>query len=81
MNNDLEHIERRLARIESRLVQLMIHMGSDPYGRTYDNLSSAKHTNAVSLNTQSQRQAERIKARGTGGRTGIRNFFARTLFS
>lgn len=31
-----EPIERRLARIESRLVTLMIHMGIDPYERMYE---------------------------------------------
>ena len=30
-----ESIELRLARIESRLVQLMIHLGLDPYRKTY----------------------------------------------
>lgn len=30
-----ESIEARLARIESRLVQLMIHLGLDPYRKTY----------------------------------------------
>lgn len=34
MNND---IEKRLARIESRLVQLMLHMGIDPNERKYEN--------------------------------------------
>jgi hypothetical protein len=29
-------IEKRLRRIESRLVQLMIHMGLNPYAKTYD---------------------------------------------
>ena len=31
----LERIEERLARVESRLVQLMFHSGMDPYARTY----------------------------------------------
>lgn len=31
----LERIEDRLARVESRLVQLMLHMGLDPYTKTY----------------------------------------------
>jgi hypothetical protein len=30
-----ENIEKRLRRIESRLVQLMIHLGLDPYGKVY----------------------------------------------
>lgn len=29
-------IEKRLRRIESRLVQLMVHMGLNPYARQYD---------------------------------------------
>jgi hypothetical protein len=29
-------IEKRLRRIESRLVQLMIHMGLNPYAKTYE---------------------------------------------
>jgi hypothetical protein len=29
-------IEKRLRRIESRLVQLMIHMGLNPYSKQYD---------------------------------------------
>ena len=29
-------LEARLTRIESRLVQLMLHFGLDPYTKTYD---------------------------------------------
>jgi hypothetical protein len=29
-------ILERLARIETRLVQLMLHLGLDPYNKTYD---------------------------------------------
>ena len=29
-------IDRRLARLESRLVQLMLHMGLNPYEKAYD---------------------------------------------
>lgn len=29
-------LEKRLRRIESRLVQLMIHMGLNPYAKQYD---------------------------------------------
>jgi hypothetical protein len=29
-------IDNRLARIESRLVQLMLHMGLNPYEKQYD---------------------------------------------
>lgn len=31
----LEEIVARLTRVESRLVQLMLHMGLDPYKKTY----------------------------------------------
>lgn len=31
-NERLEALERRLARIETRLVQLMLFVGADPYG-------------------------------------------------
>lgn len=33
---NLELIERRLARMESRIVQIMNHLGIDPYERMYD---------------------------------------------
>ncbi len=29
----MQALDRRLARVESRLVQLMIFMGADPYGK------------------------------------------------
>jgi len=29
----VDELEKRLARIESRLVQLMIHLGADPHGK------------------------------------------------
>lgn len=32
----LEHLDSRLARIESRLCQLMYHLGLDPNVRMYD---------------------------------------------
>lgn len=31
-----ETIEQRLIRIESRIVQLMLHLGMNPYERKYD---------------------------------------------
>lgn len=37
-----EPIERRLARIECRLVTLMIHLGLDPYERMYDALNNPR---------------------------------------
>ena len=47
-----EPIEQRLARIESRLVQIMLHLGIDPYVKTYDNLESAKHNPASQSHSQ-----------------------------
>lgn len=32
----MHDIDARLARIESRLVQLMLHVGLNPYAKTYD---------------------------------------------
>ena len=32
----MKELDLRLARIESRLVQLMLHMGLDPYKKQYD---------------------------------------------
>lgn len=32
----LEEIVLRLTRVETRLVQLMLHQGLDPYKKTYD---------------------------------------------
>jgi hypothetical protein len=34
-------LEKRLARIESRLVQLMLHMGVDPHGKRYQSTESS----------------------------------------
>jgi hypothetical protein len=31
-----ERTEQRLRRIETRLVQLMLHLGLDPYSKVYD---------------------------------------------
>lgn len=33
-----ELLEQRIRRIETRLVQLMIHLGMDPYSKMYDAL-------------------------------------------
>lgn len=44
-----ETIERRLARIESRLVTLMIHLGLDPYERMYD---AFRRSNQQNLDTE-----------------------------
>lgn len=32
----LSDVEKRLIRIESRLVQIMMHLGLDPYRKMYD---------------------------------------------
>jgi hypothetical protein len=32
-----DRVEQRLRRIESRLVQLMMHVGCDPYEKVYSN--------------------------------------------
>ena len=32
----MDDLDRRMARIETRLVQLMLHMGLNPYEKTYD---------------------------------------------
>lgn len=32
----LDEVEKRLVRIESRLVQIMMHLGLDPYRKMYD---------------------------------------------
>lgn len=38
-------LEQRMRRIETRLVQLMIHLGMDPYTKMYDSLDrSARRT-------------------------------------
>jgi hypothetical protein len=36
IQQQIENLERRMARIESRLVQLMIHLGADPYEKKYE---------------------------------------------
>lgn len=35
-----DDMEKRLVRIESRLVRLMIHLGIDPYEKMYDQFES-----------------------------------------
>jgi hypothetical protein len=55
-----ESIEKRLARIESRIVQLMLHVGVDPYAKTYDKFTDYKHYADTGADTQS-----RVKAKGS----------------
>lgn len=40
-----EDTERRLKRIESRMCQLMLHLGLDPYERLYETDSKHSETN------------------------------------
>jgi hypothetical protein len=48
-----EPIERRLARIESRIVQIMNHLGIDPYERMYAELdTNPKHRQNTDADTQ-----------------------------
>ncbi len=75
-----ESIERRLARIESRLVQLMIFLGADPYERAYDNLASAKHTRPAKADSQSQPQTKGEQKPGSTNRSRICGLFTRPLF-
>jgi len=37
-------LEARLSRMESRLVQLMLHFGLDPYSKTYSAQHPEQHT-------------------------------------
>jgi hypothetical protein len=53
-----ESIEKRLARIESRIVQLMLHIGVDPYTKTYDKLLDDKYDTDTKLNTQGRSKAK-----------------------
>lgn len=38
-------MEKRLVRIESRLVRLMIHLGIDPYEKMYDQFNDYQNRN------------------------------------
>ena len=49
-----ENVERRLVRIESRLVQIMLHLGIDPYERMYEKLQSDEHSRTARPTTQSR---------------------------
>lgn len=46
---NLEQIERRLARIESRIVQIMHHLKVDPYERMYDKFQEANKNTSQPL--------------------------------
>jgi hypothetical protein len=53
-----ESIEKRLARIESRIVQIMLHIGVDPYTRMYDKFVDDKHDTDTEPNPQSRVKAK-----------------------
>lgn len=78
MSND---IEKRLARIESRLVQLMLHMGIDPNERKYESKITYHEQSKYETSGRSPlRHEENPTMGGNGGmdepRT-IRGFFTR----
>ena len=49
-NNWSTALEARLSRMESRLVQLMLHFGLDPYSRTY----TAQHPDQQPTSNETQ---------------------------
>lgn len=51
-----EPIEQRLARIESRIVQIMLHLGIDPYRRMYDGFEANKHGAPSELDSPGSRK-------------------------
>jgi len=53
--------EERLIRIESRLVQIMFHLGLDPYHKTYE--TPNKHPASISLDSCCGEDAKRQPAR------------------
>jgi hypothetical protein len=53
-----EAIEKRLARIESRIVQIMLHLEIDPYVRMYDKFIDDKHDQPTEPNPQSRSRAK-----------------------
>lgn len=49
----MDPIERRLVRIESRLVQIMLHLGIDPYKKMYEQLEETReNTNVLAKSSQ-----------------------------
>lgn len=52
-----EPLENRLARMESRLVQIMLHLGLDPYKKTYDDLYD-KYQTPVGLDSHRDFEAQ-----------------------
>lgn len=61
-----DDVQTRLTRIESRLVQIMLHLGMDPYRKMYDANASESHNPdpaSFSLNTQSGSNQQEDKQR------------------
>jgi hypothetical protein len=54
-NVNLEQIERRLARLESRVVQLMLHFGVDPYRSPQDQNKQTNQPKVFYRGRQDQR--------------------------
>lgn len=54
-----ESVERRLVRIESRLVQIMLHLGIDPYERMYEKFQPDEHSRTAGVAPQSHRSLPR----------------------
>ena len=50
-----QSIEKRIIRIESRLVQIMCHLGLDPYAKTYEDTN---HPNLADPTVGSPRTAD-----------------------
>lgn len=50
-----QSIEKRIIRIESRLVQIMCHLGLDPYAKTYEDTN---HPNITDIATSSPRTSD-----------------------
>jgi hypothetical protein len=48
-----ENIDRRLARIESRIVQIMLKLEIDPYGNMYDKFNNDQHGGTSNADSQS----------------------------
>lgn len=58
--NDKE-LHKRLARMESRIVQIMLALNIDPYERMYAGFENSKHSTTTEFDTQSQSASERHK--------------------
>lgn len=54
-----ESVDRRLARIESRIVQIMLKLEIDPYGNMYDKFNNDQHGGTSNSDTQGDRTITR----------------------